>query len=136
MPSVPLDTEGRLCALAQHARSQLAPWCSAPLPEGVLPGMRAHEIEWNSGVRELMRPTSPWFKAFNKVGEHEGCGILLLVAKLDPQGTGRLDPKTVAEFFLNVERTAENVLSFATTSMIVCTLVLAIVVLEDIAHPE
>ena len=124
--AVPLDTEARLCALAQHAREQLAPWVALPLPEGVLPGMRAHELP--PQARKIMSMKSEWFKGFEKVGEHEGCGILLLVAKLDPQGTGRLDSKTMQSFFQQVESTAENVLSFATTCMIVCTLVLAIVV--------
>ena len=94
--------------------------------------MRAYELRQGKGtyqkVWSLMNPKGRWFKAYHKVGEHEGCGILLLIAKLDPRGSGHLEPEVVHRFFKDIESTAENVLGFATTLMVVSTLSLSVVV--------
>ena len=83
--SVPADTEARLCALGNMARDRLKPWAAVKLPNGILPGMRAHEVPLGTG---LMMPKSPFFKEFHKCGEHEGLGVLLLIAKLGLSATG------------------------------------------------
>lgn len=75
-----------------------------------------------------MNMSGAWFKAYQKVGEHEGCGVLLLVAKLDVCGEGQLEPGEVNACFREVEQMVENVLGYVTTMMIVATLSLAITV--------
>ena len=123
MSAIPaLDSTTRLCVLARKARERLREWVAAPLPDGIVPGMMQHEFEEMPDIYkkgwEMMGPTSPWFKAYGKVGEHEGCGIILLIARVDPQGTGDISRSELEQLNRNVENRAENVLGFITTIMI------------------
>ena len=76
----------------------------------------------------LFMPSHPFMKEYTKVGEHEGCGVLLLLAKLDVNGVGRIVEDEMKDFHIEVERMAESHLGFASTAMIVSTLSLSITV--------
>ena len=52
----------------------------------------------------------------------ESTGILLIIAKLDADGDGKLSPAEMKDFCDNIESMAENEMGFATTVMIVSTL--------------
>lgn len=127
-----LDSATRLCVLARKARERLREWVAVPLPVGIIPGMMQHELEEVPDLlkkaQSMMSPMSPWFKAYGKVGEHEGCGIILIIARVDPQGTGDISRSELEQLNRNVENRAENVLGFITTIMIVSTLSLAVTV--------
>ena len=79
-------------ALAARSRERLAKWTDLPLPEGVLPGMRPDEIP--PAGKQIMDPRSKWFQQYHSLGEHEGCGILLMIAKLDPCGKGKIEAQS------------------------------------------
>ena len=75
-----------------------------------------------------MRPTSKWFCAYHDLGEHEGCGIMLMIAKLDVHGEGIIKPEDLKQLWRDVETHTENVLGFVTTVMVVATLALSVTV--------
>ena len=127
---VPVDRQTRVCALARTARTKLAEWVATPLPEGLVPGMRAHELEQKPELQKAMKDLfmGAWFKAYGKVGEHEGCGIILIIARIDPRGTGEVTESEIQQLWHDVEARAEHVLGYITTIMIVSTLSLAVTV--------
>ena len=132
VPRVPNDTQARLCALGKMAREKLAPWAAVELPDGIEPGMRAHDIPLGKGI---FMPGHPFAKEFKKAGEHEGLGILLIIAKLDADGDGKVSPAEMKDFCDNIQSMAENEMGFATTVMIVSTLSLAITVPLVVLQP-
>ena len=75
-----------------------------------------------------MKPTSKWFRAYHDLGEHEGCGIMLMIAKLDVHGEGIIKPEDLKQLWRDVETHTENVLGFVTTAMVVATLALSVTV--------
>ena len=131
-PSLPVDSESRIAMLAHVARERLAEWAAVPLPDGLIAGMRMFEMQrvpnFKAKGNAMMNYVGAWMKAYRKVGEHEGCGTLLLVAKVDLQGTGSVSKSEMQQLFRDVEMRAEQVLGFVTTVMIVCTLSLAVTV--------
>lgn len=125
--SVPADAVTRLSILARMAREKLKPWANEPLPDGVLPGQRAHEID-GAALATIFRPGTRWFKLFQDVGEVDGCGVLLLLGKLDIRGRGEIEPEELERFLRQVDDTTENMLSFLTMLMVLATLALTIAV--------
>lgn len=109
------------------AREKLSPWANEPLPNGVMPGQRAHEID-GVALATIFRPGTRWFKLFQDVGEVDGCGVLLMLGKLDIQGRGEIKPEELERFLREVDDTTENMLSFLTMLMVLATLALAIAV--------
>lgn len=102
---------------------------AVPLPNGILPGMRAHELKGlEKGTRAIMTPTSKWFRVYHELGEHEGCGIMLMIARLDVRGEGIIEPEELKQLWRDVETHTENVLGFVTTAMVVATLALSVTV--------
>ena len=125
-PAVPADEVGRLCALAARSRERLAKWTDLPLPEGVLPGMRPDEIP--PAGKQIMDPRSKWFQQYHSLGEHEGCGILLMIAKLDPCGKGKIEAAELQKFYQEIDMMVENVLGSTSTVLVVVTLIFAITI--------
>ena len=120
------DTVGNLCALARLSREKLLPWATMPLPEGLAPGMRAHEIP--TAPLKHITPLTKHGKAFRDVGDIDGVCIYLMFAKLDVAGKGHVEPGELQQFFQEVEVVKENVTGFATMFVIMATLALAITV--------
>ena len=57
--------------------------------------------------------------------EHEATGILLVVAKVDPNNTGTIEREELATFEHEVKMLVEGALGFASTALVVATLCLA-----------
>ena len=103
-PSLPVDSESRIAMLAHVARERLAEWAAVPLPDGLIAGMRMFEMQrvpnFKAKGNAMMNYVGAWMKAYRKVGEHEGCGTLLLVAKVDLQGTGSVSKSEMQQLFV------------------------------------
>ena len=120
------DTVGNLCALAKLSREKLRPWATMPLPDGLVPGMRAHEIP--TAPLKHMTPLTKHGQAFRDVGDIDGVCIYLMFAKLDVAGRGHVEPGELQRFLKEVEEAKENVTGFATMFVVMATLALAITV--------
>ena len=120
-----VDTEARLCAVAKQAREKLAPWAALQLPDGVVPGMLAHELPRQT---LKLRPGSRWHKAYLRVGDVDGVCIYLLIGGLDRHGRGVISKEELATFFKEVQKMIDNILGFITTTVVSATLSLSITV--------
>ena len=103
----------------------LRAWAALDLPNGYWPGQRPKDMP-----RNFFRLISgKWWTHFQtKLGTTHGVGILMLVARLDTKGTGTLQAAEEAAFIKDADVLVEQLLGFATTSMVIAMLTISIAI--------
>ncbi|GMI09781.1 hypothetical protein TrVE_jg10214 [Triparma verrucosa] len=94
----------RLAQLAKEAREVLKPWTKVP-------------------TEKLSIFDDKIFN--NDLKQHEGVGVLLRMARVDPKSTGNISPAEEAEFLRSMMTLVDEILGFFSTVMIINTLTLA-----------
>ncbi|GMH95293.1 hypothetical protein TrST_g7367 [Triparma strigata] len=108
----------RLAQLAKEAREVLKPWTKVP-------------------TEKLSIFDDKIFN--NDLKQHEGVGVLLRMARVDPKSTGNISPAEEAEFLRSMMTLVDEILGFFSTAMIINTLTLAIgipLTLHEITVPS
>ena len=115
----------RLATEAARVREMLRAWAALDLPNGYWPGQRPKDMP-----RNFFRLISgKWWTHFQtKLGTTHGVGILMLVARLDTKGTGTLQAAEEAAFIKDADVLVEQLLGFATTSMVIAMLTISIAI--------
>ena len=116
----------RLCALAQRARDELLPWLSTPC----VPARPGLGVGVCGGLTPALscRYTHMFTPVFTALGQHEGVGVRLHLARWDIHGSGSMSLEQEQAWFRESEEIIEHILSFLSNVMVVTTLCLAITI--------